>query len=315
MRQAIPLIVILTTVTYTVADTATQAPRTTSTPAVRSNMVVTTGWLAAHISGDVSILHIGADRKTYDAGHIPGARFVALSELVRTRDGTPNELPPLAALCALFERLGIGDTGRVVLYGDESGLLAARAFFTLDYLGHGDRAALLDGGLEQWRAEGRTVSTAEPPAGARPFTPRLNPEVLAVLPVVRDVSWLVSHQRASGWALVDARPEAQFSGAEAGADVARPGHIPGAASLFWRRAIVSTEHPVLRPIADLRRMYEEAGAAPRDTVVTYCRTGVQASHAYFVARYLGYQVRMYDGSFIEWSKAAEMEVAASSKVP
>jgi thiosulfate/3-mercaptopyruvate sulfurtransferase len=112
-------------------------------------MVVSTTWLDAHVNDpDVFVLHVGADRKSYDAGHIPGARFVSLPDIAVTREGTPNELPPATDLTRLFTRLGIGDRGRLVLYGDEQGLLAARLFFTLDYLGHGDRAALLDGGLE-----------------------------------------------------------------------------------------------------------------------------------------------------------------------
>ena len=45
---------------------------------------------------------------------------------------------------------------------------------------------------------------------------------------------------------------------------------------------------------------------PGDTVVAYCRTGMQASFAYFVARYLGYETRMYDASFMDWSRRAEL---------
>ena len=287
-----------------------QSQRQSSATSDQAGMVVTTAWLAAHANDPgLSVLHVGADRETYEAGHIPGALFVALREIAVTREGTPNELPSAADLAGLFEKLGIGDSGRVVLYGDEQGLLAARLFFTLDYLGHGNRAALLDGGLETWRAEGRAVSTHEPAWSPHPFTPRLNPDVLVTLPIVRDVSWLVTRRRDAPWVLIDARPGAQFTGAEPGADIERPGHIPGANSVFWQRALVSTDRPVLRPTAELRRLYEEAGAAPGRAIVSYCRTGVQASFAYFVARYLGYRVKMYDGSFVEWSKAAGSEVA------
>lgn len=275
-----------------------------------SDLLVSTAWLAEH-SGDsgVSVLHVGADRAGYDAGHIAGARFVALSDLVVAREGVPNELPPAADLAARFGALGIGDTGRVVLYGDEKGLLAARAFFTLDYLGHGDSAALLDGGLERWRAEGRPTSTEAPVVAPRRFTPRLNPAVLVTLPVVRDIAWLVAGGEQDAWALIDARPEAQFTGADAGPAIDRPGHIPGAASLYWQRALAAPDNPVLRPIAELRRLYAGAGAKPGRTIVTYCRTGVQASFAYFVARYLGYPAKMYDGSFLEWSRTEGMPVA------
>ncbi|HEY0036304.1 MAG TPA: rhodanese-like domain-containing protein, partial [Longimicrobium sp.] len=144
-------------------------------------------------------------------------------------------------------------------------------------------------------------------------------------------------------AFVDARPPEQFSGAEPGEGVQRPGHIPGAKNLFWQNTVVSPANPVLRSPEVLRALFRLAGgrfasdveiirerpryepadtsAAARrarrqpqrrpntpgqqprpNTVVVYCRTGVQASWDYFVARHLGYQVKMYDGSFIDWSR-------------
>jgi thiosulfate/3-mercaptopyruvate sulfurtransferase len=65
--------------------------------------------------------------------------------------------------------------------------------------------------------------------------------------------------------------------------------------------LVSRENPVLKPEAELRRMYAEAQAAPGRPLVTYCRTGMQSSFDYFVAKYLGYEPSMYDASFYEWS--------------
>jgi len=84
--------------------------------------------------------------------------------------------------------------------------------------------------------------------------------------------------------------------------VAKAGHIPGSTSLFWMDMLVSRENPVLKPEAELRRMYAEAHAAPGRQLVTYCRTGMQSSFDYFVAKYLGYDPSMYDASFFEWSK-------------
>lgn len=282
---------------------------TTIAGAQTPSFVVTAGWLADRVTDPaVSILHVGANRTIYDAGHIPGARFVPLEAIVIERDGTPNEIPPAPQLAALFEKLGIGDSGPIVIYGDEKGLHAARMFFTLDYLGHSTRAAVLDGGLEKWRSEGRDISTAVTAWPPRPFTPRIHPDVVVTLPAVRDISWSIARDEAAPWRLLDARPEAQFSGAEPGDGISRPGHIPGAASFFWQRAIAGPDNPVLRPVSELRRLLHDAGVRPGTRVVTYCRTGVQASFAYFVARHLGLDVKMYDGSFIEWSRAAGTEV-------
>src|SRR4030088_1907972 len=109
----------------------------TAAPAVRSDMLVSTSWLAQHLTDSkVVIVQVSRDRTAYDAGHIPGARFLALSDIVVTRDGILNELPPAAALKTVFELAGISDDSRVILYGDTSVLPATRAWFTLDYLGH-----------------------------------------------------------------------------------------------------------------------------------------------------------------------------------
>ncbi|HMV48186.1 MAG TPA: rhodanese-like domain-containing protein [Blastocatellia bacterium] len=142
-----------------------------SAPAVRAEMIVSTDWLAKHLSDkNIFVLHVARERKAYDDGHIPSARFIALGDLLTTREGVANELPPVEQLQKLFEAAGIGDEGRIVIYGENNGLAAARAFFTLDYLGHGARAALLDGGLEKWKlksANCKPKPQASPPQNSR----------------------------------------------------------------------------------------------------------------------------------------------------
>ena len=273
-----------------------------SKPAVRSQMLVTTDWLAKNLKNpNVIVIQVGREQKDYDAGHIPGARFLPLNALVVTRNNNANELPPLDKLKPLFANLGVNNDSRVVLYGDNYNLLAARAYFTLDYLGFGDKAALLDGGLDQWKAEKRPLSTEVFEWKPGNFSPRVNPNVVAVRDVVRDVSWTTAHLDAPNYALIDARPNDEYTGAKADASLAKLGHIPGAVSLFWMdKNLVSKENPVLKTPNELRQIYEAAGVTKDKKVVSYCRTGVQATHTYFVAKYLGYDVAMYDGSFSEW---------------
>lgn len=282
---------------------------------VRSEMLISTDRLAGELKDKRSIvLHVARSRSHYDEAHIPGARFVGWSEMTATRDGVPNELPPVADLQKLFERSGIGDTARIVLYGDSSGLSAARLYFTLDYLGHGSRAALLDGGLEKWKSEKRPTSIETPKSEALRFTPRVQAEKVVSTDVMRDLSWTATNVLAPNVALVDARPAQEYTGAKPGDGITRPGHIPGAANVFWMGNVVSKENPVLRTPADLRRLYAYAGATPGVKIVTYCRTGGQAAHAYFALKYLGYDVSMYDGSFFEWSRAEGTPVATGSGI-
>lgn len=276
--------------------TAQQKP---AAPKVRAEMLVTTDWLAKHLTDkNVFVLHVSRERKAFDDGHIPGARFVALNDLLMTREGVANELPPVEQLQKLFETLGIGDEGRIVIYGENNGLAAARAFFTLDYLGHGDRAALLDGGVEKWKAEKRELQTqATTPVNAK-FTPRPRPGVVVKLDAMRDLSWVAANVSGADVAIIDARPEEQYLGTPN----QRSGHIPGAANLYWMKHLTSASDLTLKPVTELQKMFAEAGLKPDQKVVTYCNSGMQASHAYFTLKYLGYDVSMYDASFSEWSK-------------
>jgi thiosulfate/3-mercaptopyruvate sulfurtransferase len=273
---------------------------------VRSEMLVSTDWLAKHINDPkVFVIHVAADRKHYDDGHLPGARFLSSKEILTTRNGVANELPPVADLQKVFEQLGVGDEGRIVIYGENSGLLAARVYFTLDYLGHGDRAALLDGGIEKWKAEKLMIETQAVKTEPAKFTPRPRPQVVADLNAMRDLSWVAANVTAPNVAIIDARPEEQYLGNQ----TQRSGHIPGAANIYWLSHLVSRENPMMKPSSELSKLYEAAGLKANQKIVTYCNTGMQASHAYFTLKYLGYDVMMYDGSFSEWSKAEGAPVA------
>ena len=279
-------------------------------PAVRSDMLVSTGWLAEHLKDPkIVILHVSRDRMAYDMGHIPGARFVALSEIAVTREGILNELPPAAALKSLFERAGVSDDSRVILYGDTSVLPATRAYFTLDYLGHGNSTSLLDGGLPKWTAESRPVAKDTPEVKQGKFTPRPRPELVVNINAAKDLSFAATNAPAASPVLVDARTTEEFKGGtQASSEIPRPGHIPGAANVYWMQGQASKSDMSLLPEAGLRKLYESAGVTPDRPAVTYCNTGMQASQSYFTLKYLGYDVRMYDGSFSEWSNAKDSTV-------
>lgn len=279
-------------------------------PAVRTNMLVSTGWLADHLNDTkVVIVEVSRDRTEYDAGHIPGARFLAVSDIAVKRDGLLNELPPAATLQSIFERLGVSDGTRVILYGDASVLPATRAYFTLDYMGHGDATALLDGGLPKWKAESRLLSKEAPPEQQGHLTLRLHPEIVVHYKAAQDLSFAATHAQAGSAVLVDARPAADFIGTNApSSEVPRPGHIPGATNAYWMQTQAGKSDMTLLPEADLRKLYESLGITPDRPVVTYCTTGMQASQSYFTLKYLGYDTHMYDGSFSEWSAAKDSEV-------
>lgn len=278
-------------------------------PSVRSDMLVSTAWLGEHLNDpNIVILQVSRDRAAYDAGHIPGARFLALSDIAVTRDGLLNELPPAATLKSVFERLGVSDDSRVILYGDASVLPATRAYFTLDYLGH-QATALLDGGLHKWTTESRALAKETPEAKEGRLTPRPRPEVVVDINAVKDLSYAALNAPSASPVLVDARTPGEFTGATAASvEIPRPGHIPGATNVYWMQTQTSKEDMTLLPEADLRKLYESLGVKPDRPVVTYCNTGMQASQSYFTLKYLGYDAHMYDGSFSQWSAAKDSDV-------
>lgn len=287
--------VVLVVLALLVASATLAKQRAVPSPA---SMLVQPSWLAAHLSDrNLVIVQVGADRTSYYVGHIPGARFLALSDIAVTRNGIPNQLPPVSNLKATFERLGVGDRSRVVIYGDMFGVLAARAYFTLDYLGHGNNAALLDGGLENWSKEHEIVKTAPTDPGATVLTVHPHPELIVDLSALRQI---ISDKST---VLVDARSPTDYSGVGKSHGVPRAGHIPGAKNLFWATTLVSRENPALKPVSDIRAMYTAVGVKPRARVIVYCQSGIQATHDYFTLKLTGFHPVLYEGSFIDWSTA------------
>ena len=199
---------------------------------VREHMLVSTEWVARHLTDSVVvILHVARERADYDAGHLPGANFLAVDQITVTRDKVSNELAPAEELKKVFESLGVGDRTQVVLYGERQGLWAARAWFTLDYLGHGKNAALLDANIEKWRSENRPLTKDALPIKPASFSPHVHSEVLVTLPVVRDLSWEALNTSSPTAVLADARPPEQYLGEESASDTPRTGRIPGAVNL------------------------------------------------------------------------------------
>ncbi len=273
--------------------------------AAAGNMLVSSDWLAGHLNDPgLVVLHVGADRTAYDAGHISGARFLAWREITTTRNGVPNQLPAADVLKTALEGVGVGNQSHVVLYGDTP-LLAAHTYFVLDYLGHGSQS-MLDGGLEKWKAEKRAVTVSKPEVKPASLTVTLHPELLADLPTVQKI---VAEKKIP---VIDGRPPEQFSGVKPGDGIKRGGHIPGARNLWWMDTVVSKENPILKPVAEIRALYEAAGAKAGEQVLVYCRTGPIAMHEYFTLKLAGFRPVLYNASFMEWSNTAETAVATGS---
>jgi thiosulfate/3-mercaptopyruvate sulfurtransferase len=273
------------------------ASATPADGAVHPEMIVSAKWLSEHLKDPkVIILHVAEKRSEYDQGHIPGARLLALEDFI---EGEDAELPTTEKLKDIFEKLGVSDDSRVVIYTTAWYPMAGRAYYTLDYLGHGDHTALLDGGMDEWQKENRQLAKDAPKITRGSFTPHVHPEVRAMMEEVKKLS----EQPTKNAVLLDSRPDKRYT----------DGHIAGAVHIYWQETLVDAKNnPVFLPPDKLKELFAARGITPGEKLVTYCEIGLQASHDYFIAKYLGYDAAMFDGSIHQWSHMNNLPVVAGA---
>jgi thiosulfate/3-mercaptopyruvate sulfurtransferase len=267
----------------------------------RARMLITPAQLSRQLNDPkLVLLQIGVE-KDYQTGHIPGARWFNLDWIEKDPSPLALELPEVSRLDSVFGSLGVGPDSKIVLYFSQDWVTpTTRVWFTLDYMGLGAHAAILDGGFPAWRAASLPVSTEAPAAATtRRLLSRAHPEVVAL------ADWINGRLQDPRLAVIDARSPAFYRGLEAGM-FPRPGHVPGARNLDFQT--VTGDDLRFGSDSALRSLFNAAGYAPGKDVVAYCHIGQQATAVYFAARLIGLPVKLYDGSFQEWSARTDLPV-------
>jgi thiosulfate/3-mercaptopyruvate sulfurtransferase len=268
----------------------------------RDMMVVSAEWLAKHVNdANLVLLHVG-DKAGYEASHIPGARRVALQDVSNSDHsgkGLMLEMPNADELRQKLEALAISDDSRVIVYfGKDWVSPSTRILLTLDYAGLGDRASLLDGGLEAWKKNGGAV-TADVPAAK---TGKLSPLKLRTA-LITDADAVRAKLNGANTVIIDGRAPAFYDGVDTGGshdEAHKTGHIAGARSVPYTS--ITDDNLFLKPAGELAELFTKAGAKKGDTIIGYCHIGQQATAMLFAAKSLGYNVALYDGSFEDWSR-------------
>jgi len=239
-------------------------------------------------------------RADYDAARIPGAVFFDLEAASDKTSPLPHMLPTPEAFAAYAGALGISETEDIVVY-DSLGLVSAARIWWMFRIMGAARVRVLDGGLPKWRGEGRPLDTGSPTDPAPVvFNARFDPGAAAAREDVAAAS-------ASGGQILDARSAGRFAGTapEPRAGL-RGGHMPGARNLPF--ADILTVDSTMKRGPDLIEAFAASGVDPDKPVITTCGSGVTAAILSLGLAELGYESRVYDGSWTEWGGRDDTEV-------
>lgn len=247
-----------------------------------------------------------AGRRAYEAGHLPGARFLDHeTELSAPRTGKNGRhpLPSREHLAGLMAAHGVGPDTLVAAYDSSGGQFAAHLWWMLRWIGH-ERVAVLDGGWQAWTAAGLPVEAG--PAQALAPLAGISPGAPLVGAV--DAAQVLANIERPAFTVLDARAAARYRGETEPIDPVA-GRIPGARN----RPNVDNLGPDgrFKPAAQLRAEFEAVlgGIAPAD-VVHQCGSGITASHNLLAMEIAGLTgSRLYPGSWSEWVSDPSRPVA------
>ena len=273
------------------------------------DVIVSTDWVAEHINDSkVRIVESNEDSLLYATGHIQNA--VQVDWTADLNDPIRRDYLNKEGFEKLMSRIGVTHDMTVVFYGDKNNWWACYAFWVFQLFSH-KNAKIMNGGRHKWENEKRPLTREVP----KIFPTQYNaPE--------RDDSKIrafrdqVLKHIGGGKPLVDVRSPEEYSGERLhmpdypNEGALRGGHIPGAKSIPWAKA-VNTEDGTFKKVDQLKDLYEKQYGLKKDSeVIAYCRIGERSSHTWFVLTYLlGYlHVRNYDGSWTEWGNLVDVPI-------
>lgn len=263
-------------------------------------------WMIVDCRSDLGDLAAG--RRSYEAGHIPGAVFLDLDTDLAgpvTPESGRHPLPNPDALAITLGHLGIGNAQRVAVYDGGHGALAARAWWALRWLGH-DAVYLLDGGVAHWQALGLPLNHGNEGAVSRSFLPSVRSEmVLSTEELAGDLPAIPTRK------LLDARARPRFRGESEPIDPVA-GHIPGAINLPFTEFV--TDDGTWHPLEDRAALMEATLGANREARWSVmCGSGVTACHLAISGIEAGFtEPRLYVGSWSEWIRDPDRPIGVGS---
>nr|MDO8134590.1 sulfurtransferase [Candidatus Njordarchaeum guaymaensis] len=266
---------------------------------------VSTDWLNEHLE-DQELMIVDAQPDTYDyvQQHIPGAVYLSERVLRASLNGLPAHYVSPENIQSIFRNIGVKADLLVVVYtgtgafrvqgdGAEQSMIA----YTLVRFGH-NKVYILDGGLDKWKEEGRILTKVFPKVRESKFRVWINYDYFV------DYEEFMRIKDREDIVHLDTRPSKYYEGE---GPWIKLGHIPGALSLPWTDLVDDRNPRLLKPEAEIKSILEKLGVTPDKTIILSCGTGRHATSTFTILKwYLGYpRVRIYEGSFTEWTAYPE----------
>jgi thiosulfate/3-mercaptopyruvate sulfurtransferase len=257
--------------------------------------LVSTQWVADNMK---SVKIIDVSKKGYAKGHIPGAIQIKWGSEVFAPE-TDHMVLGLAEIERVMSKMGMTPDDHIVIYdGDGKPHHITRVYWTMKYW-HFPKVSIMDGGIGLWKKQNRPVTTDATKAKRADVEVKYPPNTKIRAMYSPDITYALATDKA---VLVDSRPKDFYDGKVYSLDKwVRSGHITGAVNVSTLDSL--NEDKTFKSVAELKAMYEEAGVTADKNIITYCDTGVLATHGWFVmSELLGYtNVKVYDGSMREYA--------------
>lgn len=245
----------------------------------------------------------------YTESHLPRAVYLDLDKDLSApiqAHGGRHPLPDVASMVKTFSKAGITQEHRVVIYDDQQGMVAARVWWMLQYLGH-EKTYVMEQGFTAWEQTKFPVSQDQPIVIPASFEPKVNDEWLVSMNEVADNNNTFSEQQV---VLIDSRENRRYLGLEEPID-SKAGHIPGAINYFWKDVLqedgsFKSKEELQQHFAELieiaRTSSSDSNGDVYDTpIIVYCGSGVSACPNILALKTVGFRkVKLYAGSWSDW---------------
>lgn len=239
------------------------------------------------------------DPKSYAGNHIPGAVNAPYGKW-RGPASSPGELPELPELTKLAQSLGLDPSIHAVVVSSGADATdfgaSARVYWTLKVLGLKE-LSVLNGGMKAWAAQNLPQNAQPVTVAASSYQPKLDTSLIATTEEVQ------KRLNSGDSVLIDARPEAFFTGDTRAPTATLPGTLPGAVNFRHDKWFTPGSSQFVSP-DKAREIAASSPIDPSKETVSFCNTGHWAATNWFaMSEVLGQKdVKLYAGSMAEWSQ-------------